>query len=1396
MAESTEQHTEQQTEEVKQEQQPQQQQQVEESKNDSLAAPSSLSRAPTPARTSVKWKGKTMIIALPTDTRESYGEGESKTPLPLSLEEVKERMRKWTEWEQQEWLKVDGETRAVFPDEQDVRREKEDAGPRISIPDPRDWAAYVQELTEAKLRALGVALGDEPAAPSPSIRGPTPMSVTTFPPPISQTYSPPPPTGSALGLGPNIPLPLSPFGTPSPGFSQFPHRPAQQTPGFPGLSPEWDPYTNAFVSPPLPQPTPPAFGGHSPYQPAFNLPYRNTSPSLPLPGQQFQQPTSVPYGGYNHNNNTFHPQDTYDERPFTPPQQQQQEAHIRIVQPTPKHTRNQPSLQLRNEMAGLVPEEQDEYAASPKGLEFPEAPEEPRIEEDVHLGEELMSNPEDDRSVDHQKEAEERKAEALQLGSTSTLKFDPSKVQPFIPRSQQAQHTDFTATLQDQDPANASAMAMLMSGDGLGGGLSRGPVNTLDVHTHYDEGLSDAHTNLSDIVTNPSEPASPTRSLHSNNWMSPQTQANNTFTAFSPPVEAASMFGAPLPPYAQRSGSVSSLQGNTFNAASTQPFQPRGGFFNVGAPAFTPTAAPFVPGMAEIVKPPPVKKVIPIVKPKTPEGKRSKRTDSTADQDITFAERREEEEEGETTLPVLPTEQEGHGEKRGAEEDEEEEEREQFQLPSTITIGRGKRSGRSAEKNSLGNALEFNGLPKREIPLREPVLSDSDNDHGEEKENEAPQGRKIAVPNFNPEAKPFSFASTPQKGDEFDFEFTRPGSTPAKRVQQPVFNGFHASPAQQTPLRLPGQVAGLSPVILSPPTKFTFDRASGSEDEEEEGSDGTVNHREIEDYTEDFEPGFPSAQELDAVMAVLNKSDRSASVSPAPPQQQGRVTASATGSPGRRRGHTPSGSIGAMINSASTPRSRTEVLERPATPTPAVPPKSTPPSPLHRSTTNSPDGSVRHVPAAALAYLDDSLEDFETPSKPSTLQRNNGLYPGATPALPLPSSAPGFGGALKGEVGGDDGSDWGDIVLPSHLEGRSGVLVARKGGLFEGSGSGFDSEFDEERLTAEEEGTEIIGVEDAVREVVMECLGPLEDMVGKLLVRGGMREKVPRRDQSDADDESDGSDNVDAGDMTGFGPIGGGLNVKKLRGNKTEKESVRPGSAKVDKREEMRRVVRETIERELSKLPEILAKTSPRPERSSESKDSEQEDRRVENESMGQLIPELLKARDETLIQSLVASLKTELPQLVAPGVAVKQKKKSSNAGSDSEEEEEQLGSGNIGVDLARLEHSLSTHIYSLISSVANTDTTLTSLSPQITDLATSVASTRSAIETNVVSLKAEVEGLNSAVINEVVSLSQTVTNAVSSLKESWGRRCLRALSTSRRRSARSASAYKRCWGW
>lgn len=360
-----------------------------------------------------------------------------------------------------------------------------------------------------------------------------------------------------------------------------------------------------------------------------------------------------------------------------------------IVEPVPKHRRNEPSISLQREMQGV--EKEENIAEGPEGykeesenggnnsgfvtnpvspappnylnqdgdiLRFPDQPDMPNLETDVHIGAELASNPDDD-VTDPETDANEQREVAM--GSDDSINSKPAvplqsakplnqyynlhsrdSSQHFLPPSHFLNSRTPADSIQAQlqhdydspDPVQHSAMAMLIAGDEL---HHNGVLGSLGMG---DERLSeDARTNISDILTNPSEPNSPRREFsitavgqhthHLSNGSNrsgwavmdqpeiPKARAAE-FKYDSPPAfmfSPSTFKSAPPIPLPKET----SIGGKSLNVGAPS-FKPSGTFnfkatsFDPNVPAFTPSyATPSFP--PEIVKPPPVKKIIPIVRP-------------------------------------------------------------------------------------------------------------------------------------------------------------------------------------------------------------------------------------------------------------------------------------------------------------------------------------------------------------------------------------------------------------------------------------------------------------------------------------------------------------------------------------------------------------------------------------------------------------------------------------------------------------------------------------------------------------------------------------------------------------------------------------------------------------
>ncbi|KAI1452216.1 hypothetical protein F4805DRAFT_463008 [Annulohypoxylon moriforme] len=168
----------------------------------------------------VPWKGKNILVCLPWD--EVRGQP-GKAPVPLREAEVKAMLRSWEELGYNiRGFDLEGihapldpldnysQSRGQWPDEGDMTSERSEHKYQVTLPDLNAWKNYVNELNEAKLRALGVSFGDDEPAPPPSI-SPAASNMSRqnsnhYPP---LPFSPPIPTSSANSNG-QQPFPFHP----------------------------------------------------------------------------------------------------------------------------------------------------------------------------------------------------------------------------------------------------------------------------------------------------------------------------------------------------------------------------------------------------------------------------------------------------------------------------------------------------------------------------------------------------------------------------------------------------------------------------------------------------------------------------------------------------------------------------------------------------------------------------------------------------------------------------------------------------------------------------------------------------------------------------------------------------------------------------------------------------------------------------------------------------------------------------------------------------------------------------------------------------------------------------------------------------------------------------------
>lgn len=154
----------------------------------------------------VPWKGKNIMISVPRD--DDRGEP-GKAPIPLRPLEIERMFHSWKELgytvdgfdliveDYQPPGTDDAQSRDCWPDDSDLIQERSTGNYQVILPDLNAWQNYVQELQEAKLRALGVsdATEETPAPPvSPPLTIPSRQASAQYPP---LPFSPPIPTSSA-----------------------------------------------------------------------------------------------------------------------------------------------------------------------------------------------------------------------------------------------------------------------------------------------------------------------------------------------------------------------------------------------------------------------------------------------------------------------------------------------------------------------------------------------------------------------------------------------------------------------------------------------------------------------------------------------------------------------------------------------------------------------------------------------------------------------------------------------------------------------------------------------------------------------------------------------------------------------------------------------------------------------------------------------------------------------------------------------------------------------------------------------------------------------------------------------------------------------------------------------
>ncbi|RKF73379.1 myosin class II heavy chain [Golovinomyces cichoracearum] len=178
----------------------------------------------------IPWNTKHIVIFLPID--DNRGE-DGNAPFPMTEDETQKRIKNWQDMHYDTRgfnlapvFAVDQESdptqsRPCWPLPRDIEDERQQKSYNVSVPDRREWDIYVQELQEAKLRSLGVSLGDEDSNPSPFTIPAVPSmgrrASIQYPP---LPYSPPIPPSSATSSNVNL-NPFSPVIIPGASMSTY-----------------------------------------------------------------------------------------------------------------------------------------------------------------------------------------------------------------------------------------------------------------------------------------------------------------------------------------------------------------------------------------------------------------------------------------------------------------------------------------------------------------------------------------------------------------------------------------------------------------------------------------------------------------------------------------------------------------------------------------------------------------------------------------------------------------------------------------------------------------------------------------------------------------------------------------------------------------------------------------------------------------------------------------------------------------------------------------------------------------------------------------------------------------------------------------------------------------------
>ncbi|KAF4448469.1 hypothetical protein F53441_8137, partial [Fusarium austroafricanum] len=593
--------------------------------------------APTPRlKKKVPWRGKNIMVLIPRDTERGQP---GQAPVPLRQDEIERMFSSWEELGydisgfdlEVEGYQVEGtadsQTRDSWPDFDEVAKEREQRSFKVTLPDLNAWKNYMNELQEAKLRALGVSFGDdEPEQPSVS---PATTDLSRQPsaqyPPLP--FSPPLPTSSASS---NHAMPGFQPGhfvrpsTHSPGLSHgasplsfagmpgkfnprqsisFPANTSpfgfqQQSPsGWPGLNRHDSPSLMGMMSPQSP------FGPESPA--GMNLHQRHQSLQYPmLPHQQFsylQPARNSPRLQEVREDEEEAPSKSPSRTP-EPPQQQNTETLQAEIDDAEYHLEEQ----LRNEL------EHEDYNPQPQNEQPPTLPD-PFVPAHGHQAsgqfpvQERFANEQSKPLVLHHPRPHSR-GHSLSQGyfrdhNENNVTADDSNLTKFsslneIPES----HKPDEAYEIETNPSNLGTPVQEFDFPGFGhqknfsttsnpwndaGSVSSG--NKMDRRSSHASkpSLSKLNVQAPEFKFNPTSSFTPGQfdfANKSNTFQPGATSFEPTANSFEP---AASTF---------QSGAGSFQPGASSFQPGASSFQPGASTFRPGASSFQPTASTFEPG--------------------------------------------------------------------------------------------------------------------------------------------------------------------------------------------------------------------------------------------------------------------------------------------------------------------------------------------------------------------------------------------------------------------------------------------------------------------------------------------------------------------------------------------------------------------------------------------------------------------------------------------------------------------------------------------------------------------------------------------------------------------------------------------------------------------------------